>query len=219
MTNHDSRLAEMLCTRLCHDLTGPIGALSNGAEFLADEDFSMQGQAVELISQSAEQAVNRLQFYRSAYGRLNNPGEAVLSETKQLIAQFFAGTKVSLDWPDNLTDAIDVSVSRKMARLLQNMSIIVSSTLIRGGIVSIRIQQEGSRKIVSVSASGLAVKWDQEHQQVMAGSVGIADIQPATVQLYYTVKLAQELGADITASATEDSFELLAVKEVVAESA
>ncbi|MDG1286347.1 MAG: histidine phosphotransferase family protein [Rickettsiales bacterium] len=216
MTNHDSRLAEMLCTRLCHDLTGPIGALSNGAEFLADEDFSMQDQAVELISQSAEQAVNRLQFYRSAYGRVNHPGEAVLSETKHLIARFFAGSKVSLDWPDNLTDALDVSVSRKMARLLQNMSMIASSTLIRGGIVSIRIQQEGARKIVAVSASGLAVKWDQEHQQVMSGSVGIDDVQPATVQLYYTMKLAQEIGSDITASATEDSFELLAVKEEVA---
>jgi len=215
--NQEARLAEMLCTRLCHDLTGPIGALSNGAEFLADEDFSMQGQAVELISQSAQQAVNRLQFYRSAYGRINHPGEAVLSETKQLISQFFAGGKVSLDWPDSLTDALDVSISRKMARLLQNMVIIAAATLIRGGIVSIRIQKDGARKLVAVSASGLAVKWDPEHQQVMKGAVGIDDIQPSTVQLYYTMKLGQEIGADITASATENSFELLAVKEDTAE--
>ena len=30
---NDVRLAEMIATRLCHDLTGPIGAVNNGAEF------------------------------------------------------------------------------------------------------------------------------------------------------------------------------------------
>ena len=213
MSNCDSRLAEMLCTRLCHDLTGPIGALANGAEFLSDEDFSMQGQAIELISQSAEQAVNRLQFYRSAYGLVNSPGEAVLSEVKQLISDFFSGSKVSLDWPDSLTDALNISISRKMARLLQNMSIIASSTLIRGGIVSIRIQEEDNKKIVAVSASGLKVKWETEQEQVIAGSVGIDDVKPATVQLFYTMKLAERLDTDITVNASEDSFEMLAVKE------
>ena len=211
-SHHDSRLAEMLCTRLCHDLTGPIGALSNGAEFLEDEGFTMQGQAIELISQSAEQAVNRLQFYRTAYGRVTQSGEAILSDVKQLIVQFFVGTKVSLDWPDSLTDALDVSVSRKMARLLQNMVVISAATLIRGGILSIRIQEEDGKKLVSVSASGLSVKWDAEHRQVLEGSLTMDDIRPATVQAYYTTKLAEEIGADITANATEDSFELLAVK-------
>ena len=172
----------------------------------------MQGQAIELISQSAEQAVNRLQFYRSAYGRVSMGGEAILSDVKQTIAQFFVGTKISLDWPDSLTDALDISVSRKMARLLQNMVMIAASTLIRGGILSIRIQEEEGQKIVVVSASGLAVKWDAEHRQVLEGSVTIDDIEPSTVQAYYTTRLAEELSADITANATEDSFELLAVQ-------
>jgi len=213
MPHDDARLAEMLCTRLCHDLTGPIGALANGAEFLADDEFSMQGQAVELISQSAEQAVNRLQFYRTAYGRVNNSGEAVLSDTKRLISSFFKGGKVSLDWPDTHTDALEISISRKMARLIQNMVIIASGTLIRGGIISIRIDIEGANKRVSVSASGVSIKWDENHQHVLANNVTIDEVQPATVQTYYTFKLAQEMEADITAAATEESFELVAVKE------
>ena len=62
------RMAELLCTRLCHDLTGPIGAVNNGAEFLGDEGFSMQGQAVELIISSAFSAVVRLASF-SAFNR------------------------------------------------------------------------------------------------------------------------------------------------------
>jgi histidine phosphotransferase ChpT len=210
--SYEARLAEMISTRLCHDLTGPIGALSNGAEFLADEDFTMQGQAVELISQSAEQAVNRLQFYRSAYGRINHQGEAILSDIKRLIVKFFQGSKISLDWPDSLTDALDIPVSRKLGRLLQNMVMIASSVLIRGGIISIRIQQQDNQKILAVSASGLAIKWDPEHQQVLEGSIGIEQVQPATVQLYYTLKLAEELNTDLSVTVDENSFELLALK-------
>lgn len=213
MPNLNARLAEMLCTRLCHDLTGPIGALANGAEFLADDDFSMQGQAVELISQSAEQAVNRLQFYRTAYGRVNNSGEAVLSDTKQLINDFFKGGKISLDWPDSQTDALDISISRKMARLIQNMVIIAAGTLIRGGIVSIRIEKEGANKKVTVAASGLSVKWDDDHKKVIEGGVSIDDVQPATVQTFYSYKLAEEMGATISAAATEDAFEIITLKE------
>jgi len=212
MSQNDARLAEMLCTRLCHDLTGPIGALSNGAEFLADEDFSMQDQAIELISSSAEQAVNRLQFFRAAYGRVNSPGEASLSETKTLISNYLHGSKISLDWPDNFTDALNISVSRKLARLMLNLTIIACSSMIRGGILSIRIQEEAGRKIINLSASGLSIKWDAEQQHALEQSISIDQVKPGTVQLYYTLKLAEELMVDVSTTATDESFEILAVK-------
>jgi len=53
MTIDETRLAEMLCTRLCHDLTGPIGAVNNGAEFLSEDGFDMQHEAMQLIFTSA----------------------------------------------------------------------------------------------------------------------------------------------------------------------
>jgi histidine phosphotransferase ChpT len=99
--SHDVRLAEMLATRLCHDLTGPIGAVNNGAEFLDDEGFDMQNEAVQLILSSAHEAVNRLQFYRQAYGRMGDVGEACLEDKKKIASDFFSGTKIKLDWPDS----------------------------------------------------------------------------------------------------------------------
>src|SRR6185295_6947187 len=109
------RMAELLCTRLCHDLTGPIGAVNNGAEFLTEEGFNMQGQAVDLIVSSAFSAVARLQFYRMAYGKVKEQGEANLAEKQKIATDFFAGTKITLDWPDSHTDAAGVALSLKMA--------------------------------------------------------------------------------------------------------
>ena len=120
----NTQMAELLSTRLCHDLTGPIGAVNNGAEFLTEEGFALQHQAVDLIASSAFSAVARLQFYRIAYGHVKNHGEANLSERQKIASDFFFGSKISLDWPEAYTDAAGVSVSLKMCRLIFNLLII-----------------------------------------------------------------------------------------------
>src|ERR1700689_1242849 len=156
-------MAELLCTRLCHDLTGPIGAVNNGAEFLSEEGFNLQGQAMELITSSAFSAVTRLQFYRMAYGKVRDHGEASLAEKQKLATDFFADTKIILDWPDNHTDAVGVSISLKMSRLIFNLLIVASSTLIRGGTISVRISQDAQEhRVVTINGNGPGLKWEEE---------------------------------------------------------
>ena len=47
-------LAALLCSRLCHDMLSPIGALSNGLVLLADEkDAEMRQRCFELVEESA----------------------------------------------------------------------------------------------------------------------------------------------------------------------
>lgn len=61
-------LASLMCARLCHDLAGPVGAVNNGAELLAEGGAESMDDAHELISTCAGQAVRRLRFFRLAYG-------------------------------------------------------------------------------------------------------------------------------------------------------
>lgn len=193
------RLAELLCTRLCHDLTGPIGAVNNGAEFLSEEGFNLQGQAVELITSSAFSAVTRLQFYRSAYGRMKDHGEANLTEKQKLAADFFSDTKVALDWPETHTEAAGVPVSLKMARLIYNLMIIAAGALIRGGSVAVRIAQAADgKKHVTVSAEGPGLKWDPEMDKILSGQMTVADLNPKNVQMYLTKRFADEISAQFT---------------------
>ena len=192
------RMAELLCTRLCHDLTGPIGAVNNGAEFLNEEGSSMQEQAVELITSSAFSAVTRLQFYRLAYGNVKDHGEANLSEKQKIAADFFAGTKITLDWPDSHTEASGVSISIKMSRLIYNLLVVASSTLIRGGTISVRIAQEadGGKKLTIISA-GPGLKWEAEMEKIFSGKLTIAELTPKNVQTYLTKRFIDDLNSVI----------------------
>ena len=155
------RLAELLSTRLCHDLTGPIGAVNNGAEFLGEEGFALQDQALELIIGSAQQAVIRLQFYRQAYGRVNYQGEASLSEVRELADSFFSDSRFELAWPEHYTDSAEVSLSRKMSKLILNMLILISTFLPRGGQLSVILGKQSDGQVeVRVRGEGSNIRND-----------------------------------------------------------
>jgi histidine phosphotransferase ChpT len=201
--NDKMQMAELLCTRLCHDLTGPIGAVNNGAEFLSEEGFDLQGQAVDLIVSSAFSAVSRLQFYRMAYGNVKNHGEANLAEKQKIAADFFIESKITLDWPETHTDAACVSISLKMLRLIYNILIISSSALIRGGTISVRLKKDDlGRKIIIVSANGANLKWDDEVEKILSNISSDdeslnCEVNAKNVQLYLTRQYTNDLRAEI----------------------
>ncbi len=205
--SHETKLAEMIATRLCHDLTGPIGAVNNGAEFLDEEGFDMQNEAVKLIVSSAHEAVNRLQFYRQAYGRVGEAGEASLAEKKKLALDFFSGTKIKLDWPDNHTDAAGVPLSQKMSRLLLNLLIITAGSAIRGGTLSVRITlAEDETKQIDIGIVGETIKFDADTAAILGQTGQEVPLTPKTAQPYLAAKLAEEARANIEFTVDQGSL-------------
>lgn len=214
--NEKMHLAELLCTRLCHDLTGPIGAVNNGAEFLSEEGFDLQSQAVDLIVSSAFSAVSRLQFYRIAYGNVKEHGEANLSEKQKIAIDYFAGTKITLDWPETHTDAAGISISLKMLRLIYNLLIIASSCLIRGGKISVRLDKDDSaNKVITVSAVGANMKWDSEAEKIFSVSPSDCEVNTKNVQLHLTRHYADDLNAAIEWSVGAEELILRVTKSIV----
>jgi histidine phosphotransferase ChpT len=205
--NEDLLMAELLCARLCHDLTGPIGAVNNGAEFLSEEGFNLQGQAMELVVSSAFSAVTRLQFYRMAYGKVRAHGEASLSEIKKMSVDFFTDSKITLDWPDSHADASGVSISVRKGRILANLLVIAASVLIRGGSIAVRItQDQQGAKMVAVTAEGAGLKFDPETEKMLTQGATLDELSPKNVQTYFTRRLVEELGAVLQCTASEGSL-------------
>lgn len=211
------KLAELLCTRLCHDLTGPIGAVNNGAEFLEEEGFDMQNEAMELVLNSASEAVHRLQFYRQAYGRLSDHGEACLEEKRQIVEDFFSSTRIKIDWPDAHTDSSPVSVSQKLARLILNLLIIASGILIKGGTISIRLAETGKSRHVKLNLVGPMIKMDDDILRLLRRESELSNLTPKTAQLALTLKLADEIGVSLSFNLDAEHCEIEAEQALVAE--
>src|SRR3989338_6812275 len=59
----DLLLAQLVCSRLCHDLAGLTGAIANGADLVAESPSGADAEALALFGQSARQAKPRIGFF------------------------------------------------------------------------------------------------------------------------------------------------------------
>src|SRR5579872_7358542 len=93
-------LAALLCSRVCHDVISPVGAIVNGLEVLEDEkDAEMRGFALELIKKSANTASARLQFCRLAFGAAGSAGASIDTGDAESVARnLFVDQRTRLDW-------------------------------------------------------------------------------------------------------------------------
>ncbi len=195
----DFELVELLSAKFCHDLSGPIGAVNNGVEFLREKDSAdMEERAIQLIEISAKEAVVRLQFFRQAYGTVPSIGEANIEQLKTLCTNLFMEGKIKVDWPDAVPNAMPVSISCKTGRLLLNIILICGNTLIYGGILSVRLYKLPNGIRVKVSGNGNNIKIDAEVMKLLLGKGAEEPINSRNVHPFYTARLIKDLGAVIT---------------------
>src|SRR3712207_9565511 len=95
-------LASLLCSRLCHDLMSPVGALHNGIELLADEhDPDMREKCLELLADSARGTAGKLKFFRLAFGAGGGFAEEIETDEARAALEgvFGAERRGALRWP------------------------------------------------------------------------------------------------------------------------
>ncbi len=190
----DLRLARLLCTRICHDLAGPAGAVRNGLELLDDLSSDGPDEVLEIIRHSTGVTVRRLEFLRAAFGL---PGSGcTLGDAPGLTKGLFEGGKISLDWPDTAPhDAPEVSEAA--VQLALNLVLWASETLPRGGRVSVRFAAAGDALELRVSATGPTVRIAGTASEEIAGAGDIASLDPRTVGPYLIARLAAALGGAV----------------------
>lgn len=203
MANEDLILSELLCARLVHDLSGPVGAVANGAELL-DEGLAdgaaaaggMLGEAVTLLSASAAAAVARLRFLRLAFGSPGAPPPT--SELRRVALDYFTngatgGEAVALDWPA----ALDPAIGALPPPLVLNMLLLARDGLTRGGTVRIVPPPVGAA--MALVAEGPQAAPGDAAKAVAASSP--SGLTARGAQGYLAARLAQQAGLEIALSA------------------
>ncbi|MFQ5773276.1 MAG: histidine phosphotransferase family protein [Kiloniellaceae bacterium] len=192
----DLRVAELLASRLCHDLVGPVGAVNNGLELLEDEDGADMAQdALRLAADSARRAATALQYYRFAYGMAGSRIGGDPGELRQLTANFLANNKIALEWsvPEPLADTPE-----DLGKLLLNLVLLGEESLPIGGTLSVAVRNGPGGLEASVAASGDHAALRDDIPPVLAHGAGPDDLTPRNVQAYFARLLARRLGAELS---------------------
>lgn len=195
-------LAALLCSRLCHDLISPVGAIINGLEVMEeDKDEETKTFALELIKRSAGQASAKLQFCRLAFGASGSVGAQIeLGDAEKAARGLFEDGKTTLAW--NLPRAL---VAKNRAKLLLNMLLVASATIPRGGTLTADPVGEGYR----ITARGLNARLAATTADLLAGIPAEA-VNAHAIQPLYTGILARDCGFGITARADGDAVVITA---------
>ena len=186
-------LAALLCSRVCHDLISPVGAIVNGLEVLDDNPKPEDREfALELIRKSAKTASARLQFCRLAFGAAGSAGAQIdLGDAQAMARGHIEDGKVSITW--NLPRIL---LPKNRVKLLLNMLVIAQQTIPRGGTLTIDPIGEGVTMAFRVTASGLNARLPQNIANLLSSTQPPAADAHA-VQPYYTRLLAQACGLNV----------------------
>jgi len=144
MAEANTDLAALLCSKLCHDLLSPVGAMNNGLELLADEtDPEMQKRCMDLLADSARSAANKLKFFRLAFGAAGGFGDEVDPEEARSVIEplVLADGRTSLEW--NLPEGM---LPKRAVKILLNLVLIANEAVLRGGSVSVGAENRGAEQ-------------------------------------------------------------------------
>lgn len=184
-------LAAMLCSRLCHDLLSPVGAIANGLELLADEnDPQMRAQVVELLEQSARISTDKLKFFRLAFGAAGGFGEAIPVEEARAVVDALASDakRVEVHWA-----IVEPSLPKPAVKVLLNLAQIALDSLVRGGTLDIGAERRDGAVEIVARARGDRIAFDDTIGLALQGDLDESEITSRTAAAYMIAVLAEEM--------------------------
>ncbi|MFW2830299.1 histidine phosphotransferase family protein [Sphingomonas sp. ID0503] len=197
MTSPEIEFANLLCSRLCHDLLSPVGALNNGIELLADEDDpDMRSRIVELLAESAKVSAAKLKFFRLAFGAAGGFGDQVDTvEAKQAIEGLFGqNSRLQIGWMVS-----QATMDKAALKILLNLALIAGDALVRGGRLDIGAEENE----IAVRAEGPRLVLDEELRTTLTTEVPLGELSARAVVAGMAAELARGRGATIQLSEPE----------------
>jgi histidine phosphotransferase ChpT len=191
-------LASLLCSRLCHDLMSPVGALNNGIELLADEtDPEMREKCLELLADSARASANKLKFFRLAFGAAGGFGEEIDTHEAEAALEglFGAERRVELGWVVQ-----DEKLPKGAIKLLLNLALLAGDALVRGGRLDVGAESGNGKIELAVRAEGPRILLDPALRETLATGGTGGTVEPRAAGAWLAHNLASEAGGSIQLS-------------------
>jgi histidine phosphotransferase ChpT len=189
-------LAALMCSRVCHDIISPVGAIINGLEVL-DEDNGqeMRDFAFSLIRKSAAQASAKLQFARLAFGAAGSAGAEIdLADAEKVARGYMSGEKAEFAF-----EAPRVLMPKNLVKLLLNLILLANAAVPRGGKISVTVEGSAPPSF-TLRCSGPSARVPPVFEKLVQGDIAGVPVDAQSVQAYYTGALARACGMKIAAN-------------------
>jgi histidine phosphotransferase ChpT len=203
-------LASLLCSRLCHDLLSPVGALNNGIELLSDEqDPDMRDRCLELLAESARASAAKLKFFRLAFGAGGGFGATIdTREAHTAIEGLLTPEKrITLGWM-----VADEKLPKDAVKLLLNLALIAGDALVRGGRLDVGGERSARGIEMVIRAEGPRILLDPALRETLVRGSATGAVEPRAAGAWLAHGLANQCGGSIKLSDPDSDVLLIGVE-------
>ncbi|MBB4084802.1 histidine phosphotransferase family protein [Sphingomonas carotinifaciens] len=207
MTVSPVDFASLLCSRLCHDLLSPVGALNNGLELLADEtDPAMRARCMDLLAESARASANKLKFFRLAFGAAGGFGDMVdMREARAAIEGLLADNRrTTLGWVVE-----EPQLPKPAVKILLNLALIGVEALVRGGRIDVGAEVHDTAIEIVVKIEGARIVLDPDLRRTLMQGEGSGEVTSRGAAAFLVHTLATEASGQVLVSEPAEGVMIL----------
>ena len=188
----DLKFAQILCSRLCHDLVGVSSATNAGLELLL-EGGEVDVAALQLAKESASQVVKRLACYRVAFGLAEGiKGSLSVADIKKLSLGSLNPKKIKINWQDILKEENSTIANFLTLKVILNLILICEKCLPRGGEIIAQLSNVEGGDGIAIQASGDILTIPKNFIESFIRDYQIDDVTPQNMHIYFVQELVKE---------------------------
>jgi histidine phosphotransferase ChpT len=196
-------LAALLCSRVCHDLISPVGAIANGLEVMEEaKDEETKTFAMDLIKKSSRTASAKLQFCRLAFGAAGSAGAQIdTGDAEKVTRGLMEDEKTKIAW-----NVPRLLLPKNRVKLVLNMLLMAGQSIPRGGQITVDPVGEGDTIGFKLSVTGTNAKIPQAIPPLLAATPSDHAIDAHAIQPFYTGMLAKTCGLSVSMAPEDEAI-------------
>ncbi len=198
-------LVGAICSRLCHDLISPVGAIHNGLEVMGEDNGpDLMRSVMELLTSSTAQSIHSLKFYRLAFGGSGGPDAKIsLGEAREAVLDHLSGGRLELDWPAEAQDEL-IDLPKPKMKAFLNLILIAAEAMPRGGRLSIIVEPD----VTMIVGDGPSILFHEATAAALRNPDGVGEITAKLAPAVLAALLIQDSKAKMSLDVEEDRLEM-----------
>jgi histidine phosphotransferase ChpT len=202
----DIEFVNQLATKLCHELTGPIGAVNQGLESYEADIAKIVDPSLMLTKTTAKTAQDRVLFFRIAYGVAKSEANISLMSVHNIANNYLSDFDMQLKLDP--TEVSKVVFNTYGIKIFLCLIWLCSKVLWKGGEVSLKVSEESGKKKIIISCKSEKISPEMLKLDVLEGRKRTISDTPEA-HSYYTRRLLDDIGAELRVDATSEKLEFI----------
>ena len=188
-------LAQALCTRLCHDLSGSIGAVFNGFFLMENISEEIRSKAKAMAQEESQSLVDKINIYRVAYGLSDADSDMSLVKMEQMFKEYITrDVTFNLDFEEGI-----LMLDFALAKLVLCMAMVAYDNIFSSGSILIQIStlRKKNHYRINISAHSKDLNIRTKNLKILQGKANGEALTVSNCREFYIYNLCQKYGFKI----------------------